>query len=139
MAKTVELFYTIQNGCPSLTFRIADVIEGDAKAKFQEMLNDLPAPIADSLKNLPPTRLLPNNEVVVQEVPSTKASTMKPRSFKSGNDEGITEKQHYCIRQWLERQKLSEKDFCQKYSVDSLKDLPKNVATGIVSEIKGHK
>ena len=50
--------------------------------------------------------------------------------------EKITEKQLYCIKESLGKRNLDETAFCQAYGVNHLEDLPKSVATDIVSEIK---
>ena len=138
MAKTNELLYAIKNGQPSVQIHVTEVVEGSVKDKIQEMMNDLPEPIAESLKGVPPARLLSNDEVNVQDVPvlNRKTSTSKARAFQPGPVEKITEKQLYCIKESLGKRNLDETAFCQAYGVNHLEDLPKSVATDIVSEIK---
>ena len=79
MAKTVEVFYTIQNGRPSIKFHIAEEVEGAAEEKVVELLKDLPIPkeVVDSLPSIPAARLLSSNEVEVYDAPSKKASGSK--------------------------------------------------------------
>ena len=60
----------------------------------------------------------------------------KARAFQPGPVEKITEKQLYCIKESLGKRNLDEAAFCQTYGVNRLEDIPKNVATDIVSEIK---
>ncbi len=138
MAKTIELSCAIRNGQPSIQIHVTEVVEGNVKEKIQEMLNDLPGPIADSLKELHKPRLLSNEEVTVCDVPvqNRRASTSKTRSFKSAPNEKITERQLYCIKESLGKLNLDEKELCLEYGVDRLEDLPKNAAISIVSDIK---
>ena len=159
MAKTIELFYTNQNGCPSFSFRIADVIEGNAKAKFQEMLNDLPAPIADSLKSLPPARLLSGDEVEVQTMPAStenahsvmppaenrscsEATNHPPQTLpnrektnpKKNDRKSITEKQLRTIHQALSDRHIPVAAFCRSHGVDRIENLSKGEAWKIINE-----
>lgn len=136
MAKTVELFYELQNGRPSLRFHVVDTVEGNARDKFQEMLNDLPEPIAETLNSLSPARLLSSAEVEVKDVPAQKPSKPKTQANKSGNNQKITEGQLYCIHKALAKSQMSEEDFCREHGVDRLEDITKFDAIKIVSEIK---
>ena len=138
MEKTIEMVCSVRNGQPSVQFRVTEVVEGNIKEKIQEMMNDLPEPIANSMKNLQAARLLSNDEVNVYDVPfsNQKAPTSKRHPFKSGGSLKITEKQLWCIKDYLENGNIDEKEFCLTHGVDRLEDLPKNVASGIVSEIK---
>ena len=141
MAKTLELFYAIKNGQPSVQIHVTEIVEGNIKDKLQEMMNDLPGPIAESLKGVPPARLISDDEVNVQDVsvPSKKTSTPKKQPFQAGIGETITERQLYCIKKHLEKQNLDETAYCQSFGVSRLEDLPKSIATDIVSEIKSKK
>ena len=138
MAKTVEVFYTIQNGRPSIKFHIAEEVEGLAKEKFLELLKDLPLPdgVIDALSAVPPARLLPSSEVEVLDVPGQRPSNSKTQAFKSGNKQKITEGQLYCIKNSLARRQIPEEVFCQEQGVERLEDISKNAAIKIVSEIK---
>lgn len=141
MAKTAEVFYTFQNGRPSIKFHIAEEVEGSAKEKFIELLKDLPLPegVIDALSVVPPARFLPSNEVEVYDVPDQRPSNLKTQTFKSGNNQKITDAQLYCIRKSLERRQIPEEVFCQEQGVERLEDLSKNAAITIVSEIKEKK
>ena len=135
MAKTVEVFYTIQNGRPSIKFHIAEEVEGAAEEKVVELLKDLPIPkeVVDSLPSIPAARLLSSNEVEVYDAPSKKASGSKSFSSKSGGK--ITEKQLWCIQNHLKKMGIAESEFCQQHGINRLEDMPKRVATDIVSDI----
>lgn len=138
MAKTLEVFYSIQNGRPSIKFHIAEVVEEAAKEKLVELAKDLPIPeeVVDSLSAIPAARLLSSNEVEVHDVLSTKASGSKSFSPKQGGK--ITEKQLWCIQNHLKKMGIAESEFCQQYGINRLADMPKGVATDIVSGIKGN-
>ena len=139
MAKTIELSCSIRNGQPSVQIHVTEVVEGNIKEKIQEMMNDLPEPIANSMKNLQTARLLTNDEVNVYDVPisNQKALTSKRHSFKSGGSMKLTDRQLWCIKDYLQKGNINEKEFCLTHGVDRLEDLPKSVASGVVSEIKG--
>lgn len=140
MAKTLEVYYTIQNGRPSIKFHIAEEVEGAAKEKFIELLKDLPLPdgVIDALSVVPPARFLPSNEVEVVDVPAQRPSNPKTQTFKSGNKQKITEGQLYCIKNSLARRQIPEEVFCQEQGVERLEDISKNAAIKIVSEIKNN-
>ena len=137
MAKTVEVFFAIQKGQPSIQVHITDVVEGNAKEKILEMIDELPiaGPVVESLKELPPARLLANDEVTVRDVPQ---SSSVSRSFKHqmGDNGKITERQLWCIQDYLKRHGLNEDSYCVEYGVDCLNNLPKKAAISIIQEIK---
>ena len=139
MAKTVEVFYTIQNGRPSIKFHIAEEVEGLAKEKFLELLKDLPLPdgVIDALSVVPPARLLPSNEVEVNDVPNKRFAGQKTFSPQSGNNK-ITDKQLWCIQDHLKKEGTDESEFCLRYGVKRLEDLPKGMAIKIINGIKNN-
>ena len=136
MAKTIELSYALRNGQPSIQIHVTEVVEGNVKEKIQEILNDLPDPITNSLKNISQARLLTDDEVEVQDVPFLKSPTAKRQSFKSGGLQKITDRQLWCIKDHLKKMDINEKEFCQTHGVDCLEDLPKDIAICIVGGIK---
>jgi len=139
MAKTVEVFYTIQNGQPSIKFHIAEEVEGAAKEKVIELLKDLPLPggVIDSLSAVPPARFLPSNEVEVNDVPNKRFAGQKTISPQSGNNI-ITDKQLWCIQEHLKKEGTDESEFCLRHGVKRLEDLPKGMAIKIIKGIKNN-
>ena len=136
MAKTAEVFYTIQNGRPSIKFHISEEVDGAAKEKFVELLKDLPIPdaVVDSLSAIPVARLLSSNEEEVDDAPSKRASEKKSFSSKPGCK--ITEKQLWIIQKYISEAGIDESGFCRQYGINRLEDMPKGVATNIIGDIK---
>ena len=138
MSTNAEITYAIQNDRPSITIRLSAQEEGKNKPDLRDMLSLIQEAITEYQANKPQAKLLANDEVDVQNVPvlNRKTSTSKARAFQPGPVEKITEKQLYCIKESLGKRNLDETAFCQAYGVNHLEDLPKSVATDIVSEIK---
>ena len=138
MSTNAEITYAIQNDRPSITIRLSAQEEGKNKPDLRDMLSQIQEAITEYQANKPQAKLLANDEVDVQNVPvlNRKTSTSKARAFQPGPVEKITEKQLYCIKESLGKRNLDETAFCQAYGVNHLEDLPKSVATDIVSEIK---
>ena len=138
MSTNAEITYAIQNDRPSITIRLSAQEEGKNKPDLRDMLSQIQEAITEYQANKPQTKLLANDEVDVQNVPvlNRKTSMSKARAFQPGPVEKITEKQLYCIKESLGKRNLDEAAFCQTYGVNRLEDIPKNVATDIVSEIK---
>ena len=138
MSNTAEITYAIQNDRPSITIQLSAQEEGKSKPDLCDMLSQIQEAIVKFQANKPQPKLLSNTEVVVQDVPvlNGKTSISKAQVFQPGPIEKITEKQLYCIKESLGKRNLDEAAFCQTYGVNRLEDIPKNVATDIVSEIK---
>ena len=137
MSTNAEITYAIQNDRPSITIRLSAQEEGKNKPDLRDMLSQIQEAITE-YQAKPQPKLLANDEVNVQDVPvlNRKTSISKARAFQPGTVEKITEKQLYCIKESLGKRNLDEAAFCQTYGVNRLEDIPKNVATDIVSEIK---
>ena len=157
MAKTVEIFYAIQNGRPSIRFHVTDIVEGNAKEKILEMLNDLPIPesVVNSLKDPLSVPILPTavKDEEVQDVPCAlppaqeeappsnnvcpepqeNASEQKKKT-RSSSRAKITLPQIATIRQGLQERRIPEFVFCMNNHVERIEDLPGGVAWHIIHD-----
>ena len=153
MATSAEITCTIQNDCPSITFRISAQGEGNSTPDLCDMLCQIQKAVTE-FQEKPPARLLSNSEAVVQDAPHPAPAMQSPqaKSFSSNKGKGfyqksvqqqndnpekdspgsITEKQIGKIRVNLKFRNISEKDFCSTHGVACINDLSLNHAHSII-------
>lgn len=136
MLKKIEVVLTIQNGQPSIQFQISKDLEGPAKEKIMEQLKGLPIQevVMDSLTEFSQARLLPTDEVEVQDVPPKFVQQSKPRSGSAQKAKKISDSQLAVIRDCLAKRNTSEHDFCARHGVARLEDLTSGAAWHIINE-----
>lgn len=122
-------------------------------------MNDLPGPITDSLKDLPPARLLSSDEVEVKsptlsesnnsatssadirscseptlQSPCEMLTSPTPKPKKRSKREPITESQANTIIRSLMERNIPASVFCQHHGVNQIMDLTKGAAWHIIHE-----
>ena len=152
MATTAEVTYTIQNERPSITIHLSAQGEENATPDLCGMLCQIQTAITEFQKK-PPTKLLSNAEVVVQDAPHPAPAPQSPQAKTFFNNKGkgfyqksvqqndnpgkdspgsITEKQIGMIRVNLKFRNIPEKDFCSTHGVACINDLSLNHAHSII-------
>ena len=153
MAITAEITCTIQNDHQSIMFRVSAQGEGNATPNLRGMLSEIQGAITDFQKK-PPTKLLSNTEVVVQDVPQPTPATQSPQANTFSNNKGngfsqknaqqqndnpekdspgsITKKQIGMIRYNLKERSIPEKTFCSSHDIAHIENLSLNEARAII-------
>ena len=155
MSTSAEITYSIQNDRPSITFRVSAQGEGNSAPDLRGMLSQIQEAVTEFQKK-PPTKLLSNTEVVVQDAPRpapaaskpqmlplednkdksfsqnipSKANTGAPTSKKSK----ITAPQIATIRQNLVERNIPECVFCNTYGVKRVEELPGGIAWRVIHD-----
>ena len=153
MTTTAEITCAIQNDHQSITFRVAAQGEGNATPDLCGMLCQIQTAITEFQKN-PPTKLLSNAEVVVQDIPHPMPVPQSPQAKSFSNNKGngfsqknaqqqkdnpekeypgsITEKQVGKIRYSLKERNIPEKVFCASHDIARIEDLSLNHARALI-------
>ena len=153
MTTTAEITCAIQNDHQSITFRVAAQGEGNATPDLCGMLCQIQTAITEFQKK-PPTKLLSNAEVVVQDVPHPTPAPQSPQAKSFSNNKGndfsqknalqqndnpekdspgsITKKQIGMIRYNLKERSIPEKAFCSSHDIAHIENLSLNEARAII-------
>ena len=153
MTTTAEITCAIQNDHQSITFRVAAQGEGNATPDLCGMLCQIQTAIIEFQKK-PPTKLLSNAEVVVQDVPHPEPAPQSPQANTFSNNKGngfsqknaqqqkdnpekdypgsITGKQIGKIRYSLKERNIPEKVFCASHDIARIEDLSLNHARALI-------
>ena len=157
MSTSAEITYSIQNDRPSITFRVSAQGEGNSAPDLRGMLSQIQEAVTEFQKK-PPTKLLSNTEVVVQDAPHPASATPKPQMLPLADNKGksssqsissnantgagastskkskITAPQIATIRQNLVERNIPECVFCNTYGVKRVEDLPGGVAWHVIHD-----
>ncbi len=153
MATTAEVTYAIQNDRPSITIHLSAQGEGNATPDLCGMLCQIQTAITEFQKK-PPTKLLSNTEVVVQDIPHSASATQSPQEKPFSNNTGkgvsqknvqqqndnpekdypgsITKRQIGKIRFSLKERNIPEKVFCTSHDIARIEDLSLNHARALI-------
>ena len=153
MSTNAEITYAIQNDRPSITIRLSAQEEGKSKPDLCDMLSQIQEAITE-YQAKPQAKLLPNAEVVVQDVPHPTPTAHSPQTkpFSSSKGKGfpqkdaqqqndnpekelpgsVTQKQIGLIRFNLKNLSIPEKEFCTSHDIARIEDLSLNQARSII-------
>ena len=155
MSTNAEITYAIQNDHPSITIRLSAQEEGETKPDLCGMLSQIQEAITE-FQAKPPTKLLTNAEVTVQDVPKSTPATPKTQALpltnnivkslpqknpskpntaaQSSGKKKITELQIATIRQNLRERSIPECVFCNKHGIKRVEELPGGVAWHVIHD-----
>ena len=153
MSTSAEITCTIQNDHQSIMFRVSAQGEGNATPDLCGMLCQIQTAVIEFQKK-PPTKLLSNAEVVVQDVPHPEPAPQSPQANTFSNNKGngfsqknaqqqndnpekdspgsVTSRQIGLIRVKLKQQNIPEKVFCSSHDIARIENLSLNEARAII-------
>ena len=151
MSTNAEITCTIQNDCPSITFRVSAQGEGNSTPDLCGMLCQIQKAVTEFQKT-PQAKFLSNAEVVVQNAPrptqssnkklfsGNKAKSLQQKSVSPQNEEidhdlpgSISSGQIGKIHVDLRARNIPVKDFCFKQGIARIEDLAFNRAWTIIN------
>ena len=153
MTTAAEITYAIQNDRPSITIHLSAQGEGNATPDLCGMLCQIQTAITEFQKK-PPTKLLSNAEVVVQDAPHPEPAPQSPQANTFSNNKGngfsqknaqqqndnpekdypgsVTKRQIGLIRVNLKQRNIPEKVFCTLHDVARIEELSLNQARSLI-------
>ena len=153
MSTSAEITCTIQNDCPSITFRVSAQGEGNSTPDLCGMLCQIQKAVTEFQKK-PPAKLLSHSEVVVQDVPHPTPASQSPQAKSFSSNKGkdfsqkgtqqqkdnpekdspgsVTSRQIGLIRVKLKQQNIPEKVFCSSHDIARIENLSLNEARAII-------
>ena len=139
MSTSAEITCTIQNDCPSITFRVSAQGEGNSTPNLRGMLSQIQEAIAE-FQAKPQAKHLSNSEVVVLDTSSPSPPAQQnssPDISKSSSTKMISSKQINLLMRQLRENGTSVEALCQANGVTRIQDLTMARAREIIRDLSG--